>query len=349
MINPITHLAFLAAAWLVYGLAGQRHPGLILSLFGIAFLALYAPVAMLWIAITALEASLIVMAIEKRERSSDLRQFLPYALLANLLFVDLHPKILLVSVETLAISFSTIRIFMTAKQLLAMRDYRSHQEIKWIWAAAFYLPALIVGPVFSGTELRKEAAADQKADLSAQTIRFLVAGIVTVLLINPYLSLVAREMNGSPQTIDLGLEGAPIYFAILFTGFYGQSLIAEYSSRMFGRTLPYNFDRPWRAANIRDFWQRWHRSMANFVMQYIFLPMNMRGVNPRLATIAAFVFMGLWHNLSAGYLVWGFVHGSLLAFWPKQVKGKAWPILERILTWLAVLGLSYVANHSWLA
>ena len=349
MINPITHLLFLAAAWLVYGLAGQRRPELILSLFGVAFLGFYAPVAMLWIAFTALEASLIVRLLEKHERTSNLRQFLPYVVLINLLFVELHPKILLVSVETLAISFSTIRIFMTAKQLLALRDYRGHQEIKWIWAAAFYLPALIVGPVFSGTELRKEAVTGQQADLSAQTIRFLIAGIVTVLLINPFLLLVARRMNGSPQTIDLGWEGAPIFFVILFTGFYGQSLIAEYSSRMFGRTLPHNFDMPWRAANIRDFWQRWHRSMANFVMQYIFLPLNMRGVNPRLATIAAFVFMGLWHNLSAGYLVWGFMHGSLLAFWPKQVKGKAWPVIERIVTWLAVIGLSYVANYSWLA
>ena len=349
MINPLTHLLFLVAAWLVFGLAGQRRPALILSLFGIAFLALYAPISLLWIAFTAAEASLLVLWLEKKDRTSDLRQYLPYVLLLNLLFVELHPDILLISVETLAISFSTIRIFMTAKQLLALRSGFERSELKWIWAAAYYLPALIVGPVFSGMELRKQAEADERPILTAQNFRFLLTGIVTVVLINPFLMKVAREISGSPRTVDLGFEGAPLFFLVLFTGFYGQSLIAEYSSRLFGRTLPYNFDRPWQATNIRDFWQRWHRSMANFVMQYIFLPLNMRGMNARYATIAAFVFMGLWHNLSAGYLLWGFAHGSLLAFWPKKIESDLGKTLERIVTWAAVIGLSYVANYSWLA
>ena len=84
-------------------------------------------------------------------------------------------------------------------------------------------------------------------------------------------------------------------------------------------------------------------------MQYIFLPLNMRGVSARLATIAAFVFMGLWHNLSAGYLVWGFAHGFLLAFWPKKVEGSFGKLAARAITWIAVISLSYLANYSWLA
>lgn len=349
MINPLTHLFFLVVAWLVFGLVGQRRPALILAVFGIAFLALYAPIAMLWIGFTALEATALVLLLEKYERSSNVRQYLPYILLVNLLFVDLHPEILLVSVDTLAISFSTIRIFMTAKQLLAMRADFQRSETKWIWAAAFYLPALIVGPVFSGLDLRKQAIDDAKPEITARTFRFLTSGIVMVLLVNPFLMLFARKLGGSPHTVDLGIEGAPLFFLVLFSGFYGQSLIAEHTSRLFGRTLPQNFDRPWRAANIREFWQRWHRSMANFVMQYIYLPLNLRGVSAKLATIAAFMFMGLWHNLSAGYLVWGVAHGCLLAFWPKKVEGKVAEILGRVLTWIAVIGLSYVANYSWLA
>ena len=349
MINPINHLLFLVAAWLLFGLAGERRPTLILSLFGVVFLGLFAPISLAWIGLTALEACLIVLWLEKKERSSNLRQYFPYVLLLNLLFVEIHPDILLISVDTLAISFSTIRIFMTSKQLLAMRSGFQRRELQWIWAAAYYLPALIVGPVFSGMDLRKQAEANERPALTVQNFRYLLMGCVTVILINPALMKFARKLNGSPQTIDLGFEGAPLFFLILFTGFYGQSLIAEYSSRLFGRTLPYNFDQPWRAANIRDFWQRWHRSMANFVMQYIFLPLNMRGFNARMATIAAFVFMGLWHNLSVGYLIWGFAHGCLLAFWPKNIENRAGKLFERIITWAAVIGLSYVANYSWLA
>lgn len=349
MINPIPHFIFIVVAWLVFALAGQRRPALILTAFGIGYLAIYAPVALAWIALTAIEACLLVLFLKDKDRGSDLRQYLPYVLLINLLFVDLHPQILLISVETLAISFSTIRIFMTAKQLLALRSGFAARELKWIWAAAFYLPALIVGPIFSGMELRKQAEAGATPEITARNFRFLLTGLVCLLLINPYIHLVASEMTPPRNFMNLGPEGAPLLFGMLFAGFYGQSLVAEYTSRLFGRTLPYNFDRPWRAANIRDFWQRWHRSMANFVMQYIFLPMNMRGASAQLATISAFVFMGLWHNLSAGYFIWGLAHGCLLAFWPKKVESKAGKLAERIITWIAVIGLSYIANYSWLA
>lgn len=349
MINPIAHLIFVVAAWLLFAITGSRRPALILTLFGIAFLGTYAPIALIWIAITALEACLLVLWLDKKERGSNLRQYLPYIVLLNLFFVELHPAILLISVETLAISFSVIRIFMTAKQLLSVRKGFEAGELKWIWAAAFYLPALIVGPVFSGMDLRKQAEANAQPEVTAYTIRFLLAGIVTVLLVNPYISQFVREMSAPFDKLSLGAEGAPLLFLILFTGFYGQSLVAEYSSRLFGRTLPHNFDKPWMASNIRDFWQRWHRSMANFVMQYIFLPMNMRGASAQLAAISAFVFMGLWHNLSAGYFLWGLSHGLLLAFWPKKVESKAGNLAERAVTWIAVIGLSYIANYSWLA
>ena len=349
MINPIAHLLFLVAAWLVFALGGERRPALILSLFGVAFLGSYAPIALAWIALTALEACLLVLWLEKKPRGSDIRQYLPYVLLANLLFVELHPAILLISVETLAISFSTIRIFMTAKQLLAMRKGFEKSELRWIWAAAFYLPALIVGPVFSGMDLRKQATEGEQPDRSARTYRFLLTGMVMVLLANPYLALQLRRLEQPYHVMNVGWEAAPLLFLMLFAGFYGQSLVAEYSSKLFGRTLPHNFDKPWLARNIRDFWQRWHRSMAGFVIQYIFIPMNMRGANARLATVAAFVFMGLWHNLSAGYFIWGLSHGLLLAFWPKQVESRMGRLLERAVTWLAVIGLSYIANYSWLA
>lgn len=349
MIDTLTHLIFIIVAWLIFGLAGRRHADLILAVGGATFLAFYAPIGLAWIAFTSLEASLLFALLRRLDRGSNLRQYLPYILFPNLLFVDLHPNVLQAVVETTAITFSITRIFMTTKQLLAARKEMAVGETRWIWVAAFYLPALIVGPVFSGTDLRNQAKKGAEPDTSPYVFRMLLAGFVTVWLINPALLQLGRLTSPARHSIDLGIEGAPLYFLILFTGFYGQSLVAEYSSRLFGRTLPYNFDKPWLARNIRDFWGRWHRSMADFVMQYIFLPLNLKGVSARLATIAAFTFMGLWHNLSLGYLLWGIAHGSLLAFWPKEVGGRFGKLLERIVTWAAVMGLSYMANYSWLA
>ncbi len=348
-MNPLTQVLFLVAAWMLFALLRERFADQLLALMGVVFLALFAPIAAIWIAVTALEACLLAWLLRSRPRDSDVRQYLPYLLLPNLLFVELHPDILLLSVDTLAISVSTVRIFMTCKQLLARRRQMRADELQWIWIAAYFLPALIVGPVFSGLDLQKQAESGDRPDHRPITYRFLLTGFVTVWLINPLLLQYGRNLTGLTYTLELGWMGAPLLFAILFTGFYGQSLVAEYSSRLFGRTLPYNFDRPWRAVNIRDFWSRWHRSMANFVMQYFFLPLNVRGVNARLATIAAFVFMGLWHNLSAGYFIWGFGHGCLIAFWPKDVGGRLGRFFEWLVTWTAVIGLSYIANYSWLA
>jgi D-alanyl-lipoteichoic acid acyltransferase DltB (MBOAT superfamily) len=238
---------------------------------------------------------------------------------------------------------------MTAKQILSARKPPSTGDGWWIVVAAFFLPALVVGPVFSGMELKKQAQADEPEAISLRDYRMVLQGLVLAVLVNPGLGMlinyvVLPEYKGLPDA-----WAAPLYFLQLFSAFWGQSLIAEHTSRFFGLRLPVNFDAPWKAANIRDFWSRWHRSMAEFVTQYIFLPLNLRGVSPRLATVTAFVFMGLWHNLSFGYALWGISHGLLLAFWPKRDFTGAAGLLVRTGTWITVIALSYIANHGALS
>jgi D-alanyl-lipoteichoic acid acyltransferase DltB (MBOAT superfamily) len=89
--------------------------------------------------------------------------------------------------------------------------------------------------------------------------------------------------------------------------------------------------------------------MARFVMQYFFLPLNLRGVNARVATAVAFVFMGLWHEVRPGYLIWGLTHGLLMAFAPKStdMSSRVARIANRLATISAVVLLSYVANYAF--
>lgn len=245
-----------------------------------------------------------------------------------------------------SISFSTIRIFMTAKQLLSARKTRPVRDARWIFVAAFFLPALVVGPVFSGTDLQKQSEAAEPEPVTLRDYRMILQGLVLATLINPGFGQLTDLLK---LVLQPKVAAAPLYFLALFTAFWGQSLVAEHTSRFFGFRLPVNFDAPWKAANIREFWSRWHRSMAEFVTQYIFLPLNLRGITPRLATVAAFVFMGFWHNLSVGYFIWGISHGLLLAYWPKREFTGMAGITVRIGTWAAVIGLSYIANYGALA
>ena len=89
--------------------------------------------------------------------------------------------------------------------------------------------------------------------------------------------------------------------------------------------------------------------MSKFVTQYVFLPMNLRGVGPKIATGSAFVFMGLWHQLRPGYVIWGVAHGALMAFAPKATSDqrRMFKVANRAFTLSSVVLLSYVANYAF--
>jgi D-alanyl-lipoteichoic acid acyltransferase DltB (MBOAT superfamily) len=344
MIDPLAHFLFVLGAYLLFCLMGRGSAAPLLTVLGIAFTLIFAPVATLWIALTVAEAAALFLLLRDKPRDSGWRQYGPYLVLPNFLFVDLHPLGFGLNVETLAISFSTIRIFMTTKQLLQSRKAMDRRDAWWIAVAAFYLPALMVGPVFSGTDLKRQASEAEPQQVNLRDYRMVLQGLVLAILVNPAFGLV-KDLVVQPEHLGApDWTAAPLYFLQLFTAFWGQSLIAEHASRFFGLRLPVNFDAPWKAANIREFWSRWHRSMAEFVMQYIFLPLNLKGLSPRIATLCAFLFMGLWHNFTWGYALWGAAHGLLLGWWPKRDFTGAVGIAVRIVTWAVVIGLSYIAN-----
>ncbi|OED49409.1 hypothetical protein AB838_06965 [Rhodobacteraceae bacterium (ex Bugula neritina AB1)] len=336
-MTPLIHLMLILAAWLLCQPLPQKAALPVLTLFGGIAVTLFAPMAALFILLTALEAALMVLVFSKLDRKSGWRKWGTYLLLLNLLFVDFNALILGLPVVTLAISFSVIRIFMTARQLLTSRKGLHAPDVIWILAAAFYLPAIVIGPVFSGLDLQKQYRANAAPVPALRDCRMVLQGLVLALMVATFFGEYADRLPGPLAAVFL--------FLSLFAAFWGQSLIAEHSSRFFGITLPVNFDHPWKARSIKDFWQRWHRSMAQFVLQYIFLPLNLRGLPPRLATVAAFTFMGIWHNVSPGYLIWGLSHGILLAYAPEPGTARWQVLTSRLLLWPAVIFLSWFANY----
>lgn len=330
-MQPLQHLILILLVWPLCRVLPRHAAVHILGVAGLISVAIFAPVAAGFILLSVIEAGIMVIWFGRLDRSSNWRKYGPYLLLINLLFVDFHNWILAMPVATLGISFSTIRIFMTAKQLLNSRKKIPLSDVYWIFPAAFYLPAIVIGPVFSGTSLRDQNRAESFKPVELRDYRMVLQGLVLVLLISPAF--------GSTTGNWLFL------FLQLFAAFWGQSLIAEHTSRFFGYRLPVNFDHPWKARNIKEFWARWHRSMAQFVLQYIFLPLNLKGVPPKLATVAAFVFMGAWHNLSLGYFVWGLCHGLLLAYSGDVSENRFRRVVTRIFTWVIVVSLSWFANY----
>lgn len=349
MIDPLSHFLFILLAWVALSLVRFRYCAEILGVTGAVFVFVYSPVAMLFILLTALEAGMLVWLLLRFPRSNPWRKYLSYAILVNLFFVDFHELLLEFPISILAISFSTVRIFMTTRDILSERKKEQGGRYKWIFIAAYYLPAVVIGPVFSGLILRKQTEAGEDLKVGLKNHRLLLQGLVLSTMVASYFSTISKQ----PIFMEVLPLQAIVMFLLLFTSFWGQSLIAEQSSIFFGYKIPQNFDQPWKAKSIKEFWARWHRSMAGFVMQYIFLPLQLKGVPPKLATVLAFIFMGLWHNVSFGYLLWGAVHGLCLSFWPETSssgwKRRAFDWGSIVATWFVVIGMSYTANYSGLS
>jgi alginate O-acetyltransferase complex protein AlgI len=126
----------------------------------------------------------------------------------------------------------------------------------------------------------------------------------------------------------------------VFFDFAGYSDIAIGLGRLFGIELPQNFNAPFRATSIQDFWRRWHITLTLFLRDYLFLPLCDVRIGGRRHVLAAMVatmtLCGLWHGAGWNYVVWGALHGLALALatlWPQRAP----PPVRRALTIAFVL------------
>lgn len=143
------------------------------------------------------------------------------------------------------------------------------------------------------------------------------------------------------QTLLFDWVGIGAYAMQIYFDFSGYSDMALGSARIFGIQLPYNFNSPYKASSIIEFWSRWHITLTRFLTDYIYTPMALamarrrmasgkpllRGKRSRLSEIAIFVggptlstmaISGLWHGPSWHFLIWGLLHGVFL------VINQAW-------------------------
>jgi alginate O-acetyltransferase complex protein AlgI len=220
-----------------------------------------------------------------------------------------------------------------------------------------YFPHLIAGPVLHHSQMMP-----QFADSAIYRVRCdqLVGGLAIFALglfkkvvladgIAPYADAVFIPVDGGllPSTMESWL-GAVAYTLQLYFDFSGYSDMAIGLSWMFNIKLPFNFDSPYKARNIADFWRRWHISLSTFLRDYLYVPLggNRRGTARRYLNLAVtMVLGGLWHGASWSFVVWGALHGAYLLLHQayRALLGEARcarlgrSLLNRNLSWLLTL------------
>ncbi|MEM8659873.1 MAG: MBOAT family O-acyltransferase [Pseudomonadota bacterium] len=250
--------------------------------------------------------------------------------------------------------WSTGAAFFVVKSFVGLKEAIKSKKLHLLplLAGLTFLPSFPAGPIFGSAPFRRE---NVKALLDPSELvkcTFLMGwGAAAFYILAPALRNVAAS-NGDSL---LGTV-ADIYlnFAALFLDFSGYTIMALSVASYFGFKLPENFNRPYLATSIQKFWQRWHMSLSKFISQYLFKPFVRSTGSPRKGIFLAFVFVGLWHEITVGYFLWGIGHGIAMsmamkppALWHWMIRALPSTLQSLIgwfltMTWVSIL--SYLAN-----
>jgi alginate O-acetyltransferase complex protein AlgI len=251
--------------------------------------------------------------------------------------------------------------FFTFTQLAFLVDvYKGYaKEYNFIHYVLFvtYFPHLVAGPILHHQQMMPQFS-DKK------TLKFdinnLVQGIVLFVIGLSKKVLIADKLGGISESVFdnttkiipnffTAWKGSIAYTLQLYFDFSGYSDMAVALALMMGISLPLNFYSPYKARNIIEFWRRWHISLSQFLLHYLYIPLggNRKGSFRKYCNLFSTMLLGgLWHGASWNFVIWGGLHGVYLIInhffrmlkfplWLQNIKGMSY--LAWLLTFLCVV------------
>lgn len=195
-----------------------------------------------------------------------------------------------------------------------------------------FFPHLVAGPIVRPRDLLPQLAGTPRfSALEASEGLFLIAvGLSKKIIIGDYLALnlIDRVFDAPLMYSSLEVYAAVVGYALqIYCDFSGYTDIAIGSALLLGVRFPLNFNSPYKAHNIVDFWRRWHISLSTWLRDYLYIPLggNRRGRGRTYFNLmATMVLGGLWHGAAWTFVAWGFLHGAALALtkWWQERRGE---------------------------
>lgn len=218
--------------------------------------------------------------------------------------------------------------FFTFTQIAFLVDvYRGVvKEYNFLHYALFvtYFPHLIAGPVLHHKQMIPQFSQATIYRINIQNINIgltiFIIGLAKKVLLADQFSLYANPIfdisaKGSHPMFMEAWVGALAYTLQLYFDFSGYSDMAIGLSRMFNIKLPLNFNSPYKAESVIEFWKRWHMTLSAFLRDYLYVPLggNRKGGSRRYVNLmVTMVLGGLWHGAGWTFVVWGGIHGIYL-------------------------------------
>lgn len=179
-----------------------------------------------------------------------------------------------------------------------------------------FYPQLVAGPIERPQNILPQLHTRHSFDydLMQSGLKMMLWGFFKKLVIADRLSIFVNSVYNNPDMHNgTTIVIASFFFAIqIYCDFSGYTDIAIGCARTMGFDLMKNFDRPYFASNIQDFWRRWHISLSTWFRDYVYIPLGgskVSGGRRYLNVFIVFLLSGIWHGANYTYIIWGVLHG----------------------------------------
>ncbi|MEQ8661796.1 MAG: MBOAT family O-acyltransferase, partial [Gammaproteobacteria bacterium] len=206
-----------------------------------------------------------------------------------------------------------------------------------------FFPQLIAGPIVRHNELipQFERALGGRTDREciARGAVLLILGLAKkVFLADEIAPLADAGFAAAADGVPYGFaawQGVVAYGLQIYFDFSSYSDMAMGLAGLFGLDLPLNFDKPYRALTVREYWRRWHMTLSRFIRDYLYIPLGGSRTGPLrtyVVILATMTLCGLWHGAGWTFVLWGTLHGAAVAWnrwWERHGRALPLPICRK--------------------
>ena len=215
-----------------------------------------------------------------------------------------------------------------------------------------FFPHLLSGPIMRAGNflIQLKNGGSRKIENLQENITLILIGLFKKLVISSYLVLnITDDVFAVPENHSgyIILLAVFAYSLVIYFDFSGYSDMAIGFAGLMGFKSPVNFNRPYLALNIRDFWRRWHISLSGWIRDYVYIPLggNRKGEAKKyLNLMTAMVLIGFWHGPAFHFIAWGALQGFVLIF-SHRINFSPKKYLSKLFCWF--LTFNFI-SFSWI-
>ncbi len=330
----------LIMAW-IFPEKWQLYP---ITIFTAIFIGYYSPVSLLILTITTITSFYLAKNLGKKELWCILG--ILQAVFIFLIFKN-NNSIFNESIIPLGMSYYFFRqIHYSIESYKGKLPEHSFKDYLFYM---FFLPVILIGPINLFQDFFRDIKRRRwDSSLFSSGLERILYGFAKIVILGNYL-ITSKFINLieplQEQHIWLYTYIDSFrFFANAYVQFAGYSDIAIGLSMLFGFRMIENFNYPFLAKNIADFWQRWHISLSGWCREYVYYPVSSFTRKPYLGILCSMMVLAFWHEISLNYLLWGILHALAINIWYLYNNSDLQLFLKKYLPFPQVTGI-FITLH----